>query len=375
METSDFFKTHPMNRRKFLTGTVAAVSAAALLPLEAKEPAAQSGKTRSSNPDSPDAMEQHVADCTAAMLCMQRAPWEQGVAVIAMLISGQEANIVRLSHEAVLRQTKDGRLGVMGSTNTSTDPMVAGAGVMAAWRISGEERFKTAADKLYDYCKHTATRGANGAFYHFLNSKQMWSDSIFMAPLFLAAYGDFDDAMQQVKGYHEILWLEDKQMYGHKWDDSRQAFSRRDCWGSGNGWAASSMAILHEILPADRKADRDLTARYAREVIDGCLKHLRPDGLFHDVVDDPSTFVETNLPQMLAFTIYKGVHDGWLDRSYLVQAERMRNAARSKTDAFGIVHDACGSPSFNSPGTSTEAQAYAVMMEYMRLQLTRKKMI
>ena len=298
---------------------------------------------------------------------MQRAPWEQGVAIVAMLVSGQTDQVVRLAHEAVLRQTADGRLGVMGSTNTSTDPMAAGAGVIKAYRLTGEERYKTAADKLMQYCKQTATRCANGAFYHFLNSRQLWSDSIFMAPPYLAYAGDYDDAMVQIKGYHDILWLENKQLYAHKWDDARQDFSRKACWGSGNGWAAASYALLMHILPADRTADRETVSRYGREVVDGCLRHLRSDGLMHDVVDDPTSFVETNLPQMLSFTIYQGIHDGWIDRSYLSYAEKMRSAARSKTDRYGIVHDACGSPNFNSPGTSTEAQAFSVMMEYARL--------
>ena len=362
-----------MNRRVFLTGAAAAASAAAIFPLyagnDSRDKKAARRRNKRYSAAEQKAMEQHIADMTAAMLCMQRAPWEQGVALVAMTVSGQDANIVRLSHEAVLRQTADGRMGVMGSTNTSTDPMAAGTGVLDAYRITGETRYKDAVEKLYGYCRETATRCANGAFYHFLNSRQLWSDSIFMAPPFLAAYGDCDDAMRQVRGYHDILWLPDKQLYAHKWDDARQAFSRRDCWGSGNGWAASSYALLMEMLPENRTEDRRTVAQYAREVIDGCLKHLRPDGLLHDVVDDPSTFVETNLPQMLAFTIYKGIRAGWLDVSYLPYAEKMRAAARAKTDAYGIVHDACGSPSFDKPGTSTEAQAYAVMMEYARLVL------
>lgn len=365
-----------MNRRSFLNSLALAVPIMATIPalsspLTLSAPSKKDENTAQKKYSSKEqqAMQQNIEDATYAMLCMQRAPWEQGVAIVAMMESHQDSNVIRLSHEAVLRQMKDGRLGVMGSTNTSTDPMAAGLGVLEAYRITGENRYKEAADLLYHYCKETATRGQNGAFYHFLNSQQMWSDSIFMAPPFLAHYGDYDDAMVQVKGYHEILWLPEKQMYAHKWEDSRKTFSRKDCWGSGNGWAASSYALLIDLMPEERKADRNLLIQYAKEVIDGCLKHIRTDGLFHDVVDDISTFTETNLAQMLAFTIYKGIHSSWLDSSYLSAAETMRNAARRKTDAYGIVHDACGSPSFNSPGTSTEAQAYAVMMEYARQNL------
>jgi hypothetical protein len=38
-------------------------------------------------------------------------------------------------------------------------------------------------------------------------------------------------------------------------------------------------------------------------------------------------------------------------------------AARGKIDEYGIVQGACGSPSFDKSGTSTEAQAFFLMME------------
>jgi unsaturated rhamnogalacturonyl hydrolase len=41
----------------------------------------------------------------------------------------------------------------------------------------------------------------------------------------------------------------------------------------------------------------------------------------------------------------------------------MRNAARAKMDSFGYVQSVCGAPNFDRQGTSTEAQAFAIMME------------
>jgi rhamnogalacturonyl hydrolase YesR len=100
-----------------------------------------------------------------------------------------------------------------------------------------------------------------------------------------------------------------------------------------------------------------------KEVVDGCLVHQRDDGLFHDFVDNPATFIETNLAQMLAYTIYRGARAGWLESSYLQHADRMRNAARNKVDGFGLVQGVCGSPNFDSPGTATEGQAFFLLME------------
>lgn len=102
---------------------------------------------------------------------------------------------------------------------------------------------------------------------------------------------------------------------------------------------------------------------YAREVIDGCLAHMRDDGLFHNVVDDPNTFVETNLGQMISYSIYRGVEGGWLDRSYVKPANRMREAARGKVDRYGLVQGVCGVPDFDRSYVAPEGQAFFLLME------------
>jgi hypothetical protein len=103
--------------------------------------------------------------------------------------------------------------------------------------------------------------------------------------------------------------------------------------------------------------------RIARGIVDGCLRYQRPDGLFHDVVDQPATFVETNLAQMLSFTVYEGVAAGWLLTTYRAHGDGMCTASRLMLDGGGFVQGACGAPNFNRPGVSTEAQAFRIMME------------
>jgi rhamnogalacturonyl hydrolase YesR len=101
----------------------------------------------------------------------------------------------------------------------------------------------------------------------------------------------------------------------------------------------------------------------AAELVDGCLTWQRADGLFHNVIDRPETFVETNLTQMLAFAIYEGIAGGWLRASYRAAADRMRAAARAKMDDFGYVNGVCGAPNFDRPGIATEGQAFGILME------------
>ena len=112
---------------------------------------------------------------------------------------------------------------------------------------------------------------------------------------------------------------------------------------------------------------------YTRDVIDGCLKYLRFDGLFHDVVNRPDTFVETNLGQMLCYSIFRGVAAGYLDASYLKPAEIMRKAANDKVDKLGYVQGVCGVPNFDRPYFAPEGQAFYLLMETAAADLAKSK--
>ena len=81
------------------------------------------------------------------------------------------------------------------------------------------------------------------------------------------------------------------------------------------------------------------------------------------MVDAPSTFVETNLAQMLAYKIYRGVRGGWLDPAYLAHADRMRSAAHARVDEYGLVQGVWGAPHFDHPGTAPEGQAFFMLVE------------
>jgi unsaturated rhamnogalacturonyl hydrolase len=66
----------------------------------------------------------------------------------------------------------------------------------------------------------------------------------------------------------------------------------------------------HQGSSAGMAVDKKRLAGYLQELIDSCLKFQRLDGLFHDVLDDPKSFIETNLAQMLAYTIFRGIQGG-----------------------------------------------------------------
>jgi rhamnogalacturonyl hydrolase YesR len=304
-----------------------------------------------------------------AMLSMQRATWEQGVAMQAMLEMGESELVILMAKEAVLRQSADGRLAMLGEEFALSDAASPGEAVLWAARKTGDTALMTGFNRLLDYVLNKAPRTTDGIIYHFSNTPQIWSDIIYMLPPFLAAAGRYDEAIRQIEGARGFLWDHDKKLLSHMWDCEKQTFVRKDCWGVGNGWSAAGITRVIRTLPDSLRAEKNKLAGYANDIIDGCLAHVRADGLFHNIVDDPRSFVETNLAQMIAYSIYRGIRGGWIDRSYREKADRMRTAAHAKVDRLGLVQGVCGSPEFDHAGTAAEGQAFFLLMEAARSEL------
>lgn len=306
-----------------------------------------------------------------AMLAMQRRAWEQGVAAQALLELGETDLMVLLAKDAVVNQLKDGRLGLNEGNTPVADPASNGEPLLVAAKLTGDEGLHKAAGRMLDFLLHKAPRTREGILYHNYIENMIWVDAFYMAPPFLAVAGQPEEAVKQVVGFRKILLDPEKKMYYHMWDEDRQAYARKLFWGVGNGWAAAGMARVIAALPERMQPEKALIAGFVQEVLEGCLAHQRADGLFHDVLDDPGTFVETNAAQMFSYAIYRGVQAGWLQRAYLEQADRMRAAAHARVDTFGLVQGVCGAPHFNRSGTATEGQAFHLLMEAAQRDLRR----
>lgn len=294
-----------------------------------------------------------------ALLAMQRHSWEQGVAMQAFLEQGDMGVVTAMAKEAAYRSMPDGRTASIGVFDAVTDPCSVGEALIVAAEKTSDASLKAGLEKLLHWALELAPRNAQGVCYHLMDKPQFWVDSIYMLPPFLAAAGHKDEAMLQFNGYYHALHDPDSGLMAHMWDDDAQTFIRAAHWGVGNGWALAGMARLITLIPEKREE----LAEKAQALLDSLMPYLRPDGLFHDVVDDPSTFVETNLPQMAAYTIYRGIREGWLALPYAGYADKMRNAALAKVDRYGLVQNVCGAPTFNKPGVAPEGQAFFLLMD------------
>jgi len=308
-----------------------------------------------------------------ATLGMQRYDWEQGVVAQAFLEMGELDLAISMARGAILRQEK-GRFSVLKGNGPINDCASVGEVVLFAGRHTGDPIFIKGVDEMLNVIKTTGHRTSDGIIYHTQEpNKGVWSDATYMLPPFLAAAGEFHEAMKQIEGYRKYLYSEQDHLYSHMWDDEKKRLNRADYWGVGNGWSAAGMTRIIKMLPDSMMTEKKKLIEYTRDVIDGCLKYLRADGAFHDVVNKPDTFVEVNLSQMLCYSIFRGVAAGYLDSSYLQPTEMMRKAANDRVDKLGYVHDVCGLPNFDRSYFAPEGQAFYLLMETAAADLAKKR--
>ncbi|KDQ54624.1 glycoside hydrolase family 105 protein [Jaapia argillacea MUCL 33604] len=318
-----------------------------------------------------------------AMMCMSRASWEQGTAAQAMYELHKSfpedfgtQYFVCLSHDAVVRQSDDGRLSarLCRGDQGSLDTTAGLEALIRAYEVTLDDFYLSAAKRVTSYLLTGIPKSENGTWSHLAEKVELWIDALYMGPPGLAAagaaWGELEyikEAIKQIKGYVDAMWDREQKLFSHIWDPIGKKFIRRAFWGVGNGWAISGMARVLDFIPESLQQDRSYIISVIFETINSLLSHIRPDHLFHDIVDDPSTFVETNLSQQLAYTIFTLRNAGYLaadrENGWIEKARLMRQAAWEKVDGLGLVQGVCGSPSFDHAGTATEGQAFFILME------------
>ncbi|WP_289292574.1 MULTISPECIES: glycoside hydrolase family 88 protein [Bacteroides] len=84
-------------------------------------------------------------------------------------------------------------------------------------------------------------------------------------------------------------------------------------WARGNGWMAAGMAQLLSILPKDNP-DRTTIMEAYKKMMDTLRQNQDPDGMWHQLIDEPASYKETSGTAMFTYAMIVGVKHGWLDK-------------------------------------------------------------
>lgn len=155
---------------------------------------------------------------------------------------------------------------------------------------------------------------------------ELWVDSLYMVPPFLARYGQLADepaaldrAVDHVDAQLDRLRDSHTGLFRYIWQETCDSFPESSLWARGNGWALAGMLDTLTALPDDHGA----TDRLAAAVADlaAAARTRQDDSRFwRNVLSDPTSLLESSATLMFAAAFARGVDAGFLPDSYLTPA-------------------------------------------------------
>lgn len=92
-------------------------------------------------------------------------------------------------------------------------------------------------------------------------------------------------------------------------------------WARGNGWMAVGMSELLRSLPKNNPDFQRIRTGY-RLMMSSLLQYQAENGMWRQLIDDPSSWAETSATGMFTFAFITGVKNGWLDKKTYAPAAR-----------------------------------------------------
>ncbi|MEM9895447.1 MAG: glycoside hydrolase family 88 protein [Bacteroidota bacterium] len=174
----------------------------------------------------------------------------------------------------------------------------------------------------------------------------IWSDDLFMSVPFLcrmAVLRDdpllFDDVVNQIVQFNKYLEDPRTGLYFHGWFASRNEPSIAR-WSRANGWATWAMSEALLNLPQDHPAYDQVKGIYARH-IESIINYQASSGMWHQILDVPTTYEETSSTAMFTLSVARGVINGWLDPNLSDVALCGWRAILNKVEKDGTVKGIC----------------------------------
>ena len=206
---------------------------------------------------------------------------------------------------------------------------------------TGEEKYKKAADKLINQLIDQP-RTKSGGFWHKKRyTNQMWLDGLYMAHPFYARYaGEFEkDSAQKV--YDDIIHQFDLTqkhhldketgLLYHGWDESKEqkwanpkTGTSPNFWSRAMGWYGMALVDVLDYLPEDYK-ERKKIIGYLRDFAETVVNYQDESGLWYQVLDrqqEEGNYLEASGSAMFVYTLAKGGRKGYLNKSYLEDADK-----------------------------------------------------
>lgn len=177
------------------------------------------------------------------------------------------------------------------------------------------------------------------------NKNQLWDDTLMMTVLPLAKIGKLlnkPDYIEEAKKQFliHIKYLCDKKtgLWYHGWTFEGNHNYAEALWGRGNCWITIAIPEIIEILEL-KQGDflREFLIDTLHNQVKALAKYQDKSGLWHTLLDDQTSYLESSATAGFAYGILKAVRNRYIDPEYKEVAYRAIKGLINQIDEDGSV--------------------------------------
>jgi len=212
---------------------------------------------------------------------------------------------------------------------------------------SHEPEYDFLISSLSSFIAHDQYRLADGTFCRPEPlPSTIWADDLFMSVPFMLRMGKltsdsiwYNDVVRQILNYNQYLKDTETGLYRHGWFNSKNEHSPV-AWCRANGWVAWALAEALLYLPADYPGYDKILAIFKENI--SALKNYQSDnGLWHQVLDDKDSYLETSGSAMFTLAMARGIRNNWLGEEYKPYVMKAWEGIDARISNDGIVNGIC----------------------------------
>lgn len=212
---------------------------------------------------------------------------------------------------------------------------------------TGNPQWRPYLERWAEWVMHDMPRTPRGGMQHVTlaeeNHQQLWDDTLMMSVLPLAKIGKLldrpayiEEAKYQFFVHTQYLMERESGLWFHGWTfDGNHNFARAR-WARGNSWLT---IVIPEFLELLDLPEQDATRRFLLQVLESQVAALAQcqdsSGLWHTLLDDPSSYLEASATAGFAFGILKAVRKRYIAPHYQAVAENALRGLVERINADG----------------------------------------
>ena len=295
-------------------------------------------------------------NCPISIISMDAWEWPQGVALFAMYqyykVQGDREVLEYLEHWFAGQIEK----GLPEQNINTTCPMLT---LACLYEETGNDAYLPLLGQWLYGVMDRLPRTGEGGLQHVVsgneNKGQLWDDTLYMAVLFLAHMGRIlgeeryiQESIRQFLVH--IKYLSDRKsgLFYHGWTFEEGHHFAGALWARGNSWYTAGLVDYLECLDsAAHTGVGEFLLGTLRRQVDALAACQDESGLWHTILDDPDSYLETSASCAFAYGILKAVRKGYLPGRYAPMGEKAVRGVLEQIREDGTVEGVSyGTPVF-----------------------------